>query len=279
MANDNDLDLDQGTIEELIKIATDPSYDDGDFGVLGQGIQGLPKGGPVLQPSFQQGGMVQGQQQPPPRGGVPLGPGIPGATVGAQVGVAARQAGAQPGQGPQITPQQMEAEVQRLISERPQELLRVKQAFEQGLANGEITMEELNLAGQLATAAAQNPQLWPQLRRFAIQKGLAEENEIQQEYDQGLVFGVLLAVKAVQGGGPQAQGQPPQAVGGASQAQGQPPQVVLRTGGAVPNSRNKDGSVAITAHDGEFVIPKHVVREKGTDFFNKLIEPKDAKTA
>ena len=139
-------------------------------------------------------------------------------------------------------------------------------------------MEELNLAGQLATAAAQNPQLWPQLRQFAIQKGLAEENELPQEYDQGLVFALILATKAILGGGAQAQGQPPQAVGGIPQAQGQPPQAALRTGGAVPNSRNNDGSVAITAHDGEFVIPERVVREKGTDFFNKMIEPKDAKT-
>jgi hypothetical protein len=137
-------------------------------------------------------------------------------------------------------------------------------------------MEELNLAGQLATAAAQNPQLWPQLRQFAIQKGLAEEHELPQEYDQGLVFALILATKAIQGGGPQAQGQPPQAVGGAPQTQGQAPQAALRQGGTVPNSRNQDGSVAITAHDGEFVIPSNVVREKGTDFFNKLIEPKDA---
>jgi hypothetical protein len=269
VANDNDLDFDQNTIAELVRIATDSSYDDGDSGVLNQGVQGLPEGGPVLQPLFQQGGMVQGQQQPLPP----------------------RAAGVNPaGNNTPIPAQQLDAEAQRVISRAPEKFLEVKQIVEQAVANGEVTMEELNLAGQLATAAAQNPQLWPQLRRFAIQKGLAEENELPQEYDQGLVFALILAVKAVQGGGPQAQGQPPQAVGGAPQAQGQPPQavggapqaqgqapqVVLRTGGAVPNSRNQDGSVAITAHDGEFVIPEHVVREKGTDFFNKLIEPKDA---
>ena len=249
MANDNDLDLDQDTIDELVRIATDPSFDDGDFGVLGQGIQGLPQGGPVLQPQFQQGGMVQGQQQPLPP----------------------QAAGVNPaGNSTPIPAQQLDAEAQRVISQAPEKFLELKQAVEQAVAAGEITMEELNLAGQLATAAAQNPQLWPQLRQFAIQKGLAEENELPQEYDQGLVFALILAVKAIQGGGPQAQGQPPQAVGGA-------PQAALRTGGAVPNSRNNDGTVAITAHDGEFVIPQHVVLEKGTDFFNKLIEPKDAK--
>jgi hypothetical protein len=172
----------------------------------------------------------------------------------------------------------MDVEAQRVISQAPEKFLQVKQVVEQAVASGEITMEELNLAGQLATAAAQNPQLWPQLRNFAVQKGLVDENDLPQEYDQGLVFTLILAVKAIQGGGPQAQGQPPQAVGGAPQTQGQAPQAALRQGGTVPSSRNQDGSVAITAHDGEFVIPEHVVREKGTDFFNKLIEPKDAKT-
>jgi len=263
MANDNDLGLDQDTIAELVRIATDPSYDDGDSGVLNQGVQGLPEGGPVLQPLFQQGGMVQGQQQPLPP----------------------RAAGVNPaGNNTPIPAQQLDAEAQRVISQAPEKFLELKQAVEQAVAAGEITMEELNLAGQLATAAAQNPQLWPQLRQFAIQKGLAEENELPQEYDQGLVFALILAVKAIQSGGPQAQGQPPQAVGGAPQAQGQAPQaqgqapqVALRTGGAVPNSRNNDGTVAITAHDGEFVIPQHVVRAKGTDFFDKMIAPADAK--
>ena len=254
MANDNDLGLDGDTVAELVRIATDPSYDDGDSGVLGQGIQELSPGGPVLQPSFQQGGMVQGQQQPMP----------PGQTAGVNVA----------GNNTRIPIQQMNAEIQRMVSQNPERFLEVKQLVEMAVSNGEITMEELSMAGQLATAAAQNPQLYPQLRQFAIQKGLAEENELPQEYDQGLVFVLMLAVKAILEGG--AQGQPPQAVGGIPQAQGQPPQAALRAGGAVPNSRNSDGSVTITAHDGEFVIPERVVREKGTDFFNKLIEPKNA---
>ena len=267
MANANDLDLDQGTIEELIKIATDPSYDDGDFGVLGQGIQGLPKGGPVLQPSFQQGGMVQGQQQP-----------LPPQTAGVSPA----------GNNTPIPAQQLDAEAQRVISQAPEKFLELKQAVEQAVAAGEITMEELNLAGQLATAAAQNPQLWPQLRQFAIQKGLAGENELPQEYDQELVFSLILAVKAIQGGGPQAQGQPPQAVGGAPQAQGQAPQAALRTGGAVPNSRNADGSVTITAHDGETVMHRGVSIAEGMNKLNALndkyeldgsLKVKDAKTA
>ena len=172
----------------------------------------------------------------------------------------------------------MQADIQRLITQKPEEILKIKQAVQQGLQSGELTMEELNLAGQLAMAAAQNPALWPKLRAFAIQQGLADENIISQEYDQGLVYAVLLAVQGgAQDGAPQAAGQPPQV--GQPQAAGQPPVAGLRTGGATPDSRNKDGSVSAIVHEGEFVIPAHVVKAKGTDFFDKMIEPKDAAKA
>ena len=119
MANDNDLGLSSDTLEELVRIATDSSYDGGDPGVLDPGIPGLPPGGPVLQPSFQQGGMVQGQQQPfPPQA-----------------------AGVNPaGNNTPIPAQQLDAEAQRVISQAPEKFLEVKQLVEQAVANGEITM-------------------------------------------------------------------------------------------------------------------------------------------
>jgi|TARA_Y100000310_G_scaffold1428_1_gene1907 hypothetical protein len=253
MANDLDLAFGSDAIDELVKIATDSSVDDRDPGVLRQGVPGIPLGGPVRRPQFQQGGIVNGSQQPLPMG-------TPGAT-----------------NAPRLSPEQMQAEAQRILREHPQEFLEIRNIVQRAIQNGEITMEEINLGGQLATAAVQNPQLWPQLRQFAIQKGLADEQDLPQEYDQGLVFVMLLAIQAIQGQQgapgaiPQAQGQPPQVVGGASQAQGQPPVAGLKQGGPVPNSRNPDGSVAIIAHTGEVVIPDHVVRAKGTDFFDKLI--------
>jgi len=247
--------FDDASIEELVKLATDPSFDAPEAGVLQQGVPGLPEGGPVLQSQFQQGGVVDAQPQ---------------------------QAGVNPaGNNTPIPSQQMQAEAQRIIREHPQEFLQVKNLVQQAVQAGEVTMEELNLAGQLATAAAQNPQLWPQLRNFAVQRGLAEEQDLPQQYDQGLVFTLILAIQAIQGqpgspgAVPQAQGQPPQPVGAAPQAQGQAPRAGLKAGGEVPSSRNRDGSVAITAHDGEFVIPAHVVRKKGTDFFEKMIEKDD----
>ena len=132
------------------------------------------------------------------------------------------------------------------------------------MQTGEVTPEELNMAVQLATAAAQNPALWPQLRQFAIQQGLAEEQDLPQEYDQGLVFTILMAAKVVQSaqGGGQPQGMP--------QSQGQPPQATMRTGGVIPDSNNADDTIAVNAHSGEGVVHKGVMIAKGTDFLNKL---------
>jgi hypothetical protein len=231
-------------IEELIRIATDPSFDSADPGVLQQGAPQQVAGPTMdyrMNPSYAEGGVVSA-------GGPQQVAGL--APQGAQ-------------QGQPMPMQQMEAEMQRMAQEHPQEVLKIKAGIQHLMQAGEVTPQELNMAVQLATAAAQNPSLWPQLRQFAIQQGLAEEQELPQEYDQGLVFTILLAAKAVQAAGG---GQP-----ATPQAQGQPPQATMRTGGEVPKSNNADGSVAINAHKGEYVIPEHVVLAKGTDFFDKMI--------
>ena len=245
-------------IDEIIRIATDPSYDTAAPGVL---QQGAPQGGPApsmnyrMDPSYAEGGMV-----------APNGP--PQQSAGLTPQGAA--------QGP-MPMQQMEAEMQRMVQENPQEIMKVKGLIQAAMQSGDLTPQELNMAVQLATAAAQNPSLWPQLRQFAIQQGLAGEQDIPQEYDQGLVFALLFASKAVmaaQGGGG---GQPAQPT--MPQSQGQPPQATMRTGGEVPKSNNEDGSVAINAHKGEYVIPEHVVLAKGTDFFDKMIGKDDKASA
>jgi hypothetical protein len=244
-------------IEELIRIATDPAYDSADPGVLQQGVapQGIPQNmGYQLNPSYAEGGVVSmnGPQQ------------VAGLTPQATP------------QSSAIPMQQVEAEMQRMMQQNPQEIMKIKGLIQTAVQAGDVTPEELNMAIQLATASAQNPSLWPQLRQFAIQQGLAAEEDISQEYDQGLVFAVLLASKAVQmqQGGGQPQGMPQ----GMPQSQGQPPQATMRTGGEVPTSNNADGTVAINAHKGEYVIPEHVVLAKGTDFFDKMIG-KDGKAS
>jgi hypothetical protein len=225
-------------------------------------------------PQYQQGGLIPDAaavgQAPPGVGQAPPGVGQAGQTA------------------PPVSPQEIEAEIQRMMQSNPQGVLQIKQVIQEQLQTGQLTQQEFNLAGQLAQAAAQNPQLWPKLRAFAIQQGLAGENDLSQEFDAGLVFALLMAVRAVQSniggpGQPQATGQPgvpqqgqvapPRPAGLAvPDASGQPPRRAFEGGGGAGKSRNIDGSISAVLHEGEFVIPQKVVQQKGTDFFNKLID-------
>jgi hypothetical protein len=215
-----------------------------------------------MQPTFADGGMIG-------PGGQPI-----------------RPAGVNPQQqaGGNISPQMMEMQLQDFMRKNPQAVQQIQQAIMAGFQSGELTPEELNQAGQLAQVAAQNPEMYPYVRNFAIQQGIATEQDLPAQYDQGLVFVLILAVRAAQ-----------QAVGG-SPVGGTLPQVpAMRNGGAIgpggdtygmggkiegPGTGRSD-SVPIRASAGEYVIPEHVVRAKGTEFFDKLLSayadaPKDS---
>lgn len=123
------------------------------------------------------------------------------------------------------------------------------------MQSGEITAQELNQMVQLARAALQDPNLYPQIRKFAIQQGMGTEQDIPAEYDQGLLITIAIAGQAMAGG--QAQ-----------QGQVMPS---MKEGGALPaKSGTPDGSIPINAHEGEFVVPAEVVRHYGTKFFEDL---------
>ena len=129
------------------------------------------------------------------------------------------------------------------------------------MQSGEITPDELNKMIQLARAALQQPALYPKIRAFAIQQGLGSEQDIPQQFDQGLLVAVIIAGQALQGGA-----QP-----GAQSAPGGAPMPSMKEGGPLPTkSNNKDGSIPINAHEGEYVVPAEVVRHYGTKFFEDL---------
>lgn len=201
--------------------------------------QGLPEGIRNMAglPRYQMGGMVgpQGQPMPPPP-----------PTQGA---------GLQPQGQAQQTPglEAMQAEIQRVIQQNPQALQQMQQALMEAMQSGELTQQELNMMVQLATVAAQNPAMYPNVRNFAIQQGLAEADELPAEYDPGLVMVLLVAGQALQQGG------------------GQQPMPAMKEGGTVPKSDMADGGVPIMAHEGEYVIPKRVVEMKGKEFFDNLV--------
>lgn len=208
-------------------------------------------------PSYQAGGMVG-------PGGMPIRPGqqmpMPSQGQGAP-GLAPPG-----GQTQQVSPQQVMAEAQRFATQNPQQMQQIQMAVQQGLQSGELTPQELTMMTQMAMVALQNPQMYPQLRTLAIQQGLATEQDISQQFDPGLLFTILLIGQAMQGGQQPGQAAP-------MGQMGQQPMPSMARGGALPQkSPNPDGSIPIRAHEGEYVIPAAVVRAKGTEFFDKLVQ-------
>lgn len=192
------------------------------------------------QPTYAQGGQVG-------PGGAPMPPG------GAPAGLAP-----QGQQGAAMDPKMLEMQLQKFMRENPQQVEQIKQAVMEAMQTGELTQEDLNMAVQLATVALQNPDAYPQVRQFAIQQGLADESELSMEYDQGLIFVLLLAAKAVQ-----------------SETAGAVPGGNFSQGGEINRGTGPTSDdVSIRVSKGEFVIPADVVKAKGTDFFDKLINPK-----
>ena len=113
-------------------------------------------------PSYEVGGMVQ------PAGVQPMG---------------AQPMGAQSGP---MNGQMMEMQINQMAAQNPEVVARIRAAIEAGLQAGELSMEELNMAIELAKTVLQNPEMYPQVRQFAIQKGLAEEGDLSVQYDEGI---------------------------------------------------------------------------------------------
>ena len=114
---------------------------------------------------------------------------------------------------------------------------------------------------KLAQVVAQNPDMYPYARNFLIQQDIMDEADLPQQYSPAVAFLMNLVAEAARG----VSGSAPAAAGTA------PPVASMAKGGMVPDSKKANGSVVIEAHEYEYVIPKHIVMQKGTDFFDKLI--------
>ena len=120
---------------------------------IGRGAGALPR----MTPQYQVGGQVG-------PGGMPIRP----QAVQQQ---AVQQAGLQQGgqQGP-MSPQMVEMRIQQFMQQRPDLVGQIQAAVNEGIMTGELTQEELNTMVQLATTVLRNPNLYPQVRQFAIQQ-------------------------------------------------------------------------------------------------------------
>jgi hypothetical protein len=211
-----------------------------------------------LQPTYAEGGMV------------------------GQNGMPVRPTGMQAGQQQPMSPQMLEMQLQEFMRKNPQQVQQIANAIMAGFQSGEITPEELNMAGQLAMTALQNPEMYQYVRQFAIQQGMADEQDLSPTYDQGLVFILLLAVRVAQQQTGGAGG-----MGGMGTQTGMPDQPVMSManggyvsmgdhaaqGGKVvgPGTGTSD-SIPIRVSAGEYVIPAKIVQAKGKDFFDSLLK-------
>lgn len=231
-------------------------------------------------PSYADGGMVGMGGQPVAAGlaptsaaGMPVSPQGPIPMGSSMAPNSAPMAGGQQGQ---IT----EADIQQFMQQNPQAVQQLSQQLQMFIQNGEVNMQQLQMAEQLATVALNNPEMFPQMRNFAIRQGLATAADLPAQYDEGFLFTVILAARAAREAG-----------GGAMAPQAEPSMANMAEGGIVTAGENaSDGgpvvgagtttsdSIPIRVSTGEYVIPAHVVQMKGKEFFDSMLEKyKEAK--
>ena len=269
-------------------------------GTVGGGVAGVMGAVPVstsldLPPSIASliempaAGIVEGSIQPIPTGTTPENPQYPaldfrmqptyqeGGMVGPG-GMPMRPAGIQT-QSPMMNPQMLDMQINEMLTQNPEIVARLRAGIEAGIQTGEVDANELNTIIQLAKTVMQNPEMYPQLRQMAIQRGIATEADLPAEFDQGLLIAVLAAAKSMEAD-VQFEGQ------AAPQPQPQqPPMQEMEYGGMVYGPSHDEGGVRvkmkgggeIEVEGGEYVIPKDVVKRKGTDFFDKMLQEKDEK--
>lgn len=256
------------SVESLMNMSsslTSPAYS---MQGIGSAVGGGARPAAMNLPSYQVGGMIgPGGNPAAPMGGAAGMMPMPGNQPMMDGG--APQAGAgltAPGAGRMaaLTPSQIMMEAQKFVQQRPREVQQIQAAIQQALQSGTVSMQQLNMIVQMAMVALQNPNMYPQLRKLAIQQGLASEQDISPQYDPGLLFTLVVVGQTLQAGG------------AGPNAGGTPPMPSMKNGGPVPSGKtptsNDDEAVIIRAHEGEYVIPKHVVRAKGVEFFDSLVK-------
>jgi len=200
-----------------------------------------------MQPTYQEGGMVG-------PGGMPM-----------------RPAGVQPQQGAASNPQMLDMQVNEIMSQNPEVVARIRAGIEAGIQSGELDANELNTIIQLAKTVMQNPEMYPQIRQMAISRGIATEADLPAQFDEGLVMAIIAAGKSMEADVQIEGGQAPMP---------QPPVQEMEFGGMVNGPSHDQGGVRvkmkgggeIEVEGGEYVIPKDVVKKKGTDFFDKMLQ-------
>jgi hypothetical protein len=266
-----------------------PSYAMGgmvDEGGMSSGMMQQQQPVQTFVPNYAVGGMVGAGGMPEgglgapgmPQGGMPQMVGAGGGAVGLQEG----------GTQQRMTLQQADMQINDFIRNRPQEVAQIQAVVQAGLQAGEFTLDDFNMMEQMAITALQNPEMYPNIRQLAIQQGFAAEEDLSLEYDEGLIYVILVAARVAKmlgapvggapaggapAGGAPVGGVPSFAMGGTPGDMTVRPGDMAFGGGKVegPGTGTSD-SVPIRVSTGEYVIPANVVRMKGKEFFDSMLE-------
>lgn len=179
--------------------------------------------------------------------------------------------------GAQPDAQQIQAQVAQMLRD-PRRVQQMLARPMQLMQSGELTPDEVVTMGRVAQASMFNPALYPQLRQFVAAQGM---NPLPPSYDPMVITKILAVSQALQMVMQGGQGAtPPGQVPSTGQAQMQNP-TGMRNGGYLqgPGTGRSDsiGTVnettgsPVKVSNGEYVIPAHVVRAKGRDFFDGLL--------
>ncbi|MEM0462113.1 MAG: hypothetical protein QW318_07950 [Candidatus Caldarchaeum sp.] len=160
--------------------------------------------------------------------------------------------------GPELTNEEMVSEVDQMAA-NPQFMQAIQASIMQLLQSGQVSPQDLKIMGELTKAVVSNPAIYPKVRQFAVQKGLASEQDLPQEYDPAIAAVMYAISKAIDTMDLSAAEMP------------QAPQK-MAYGGVVSGggTGQRGGEVPVIAHEGEYVVPAEVVRAKGTEFFDRL---------
>ena len=182
--------------------------------------------------------------------------------------------------GGDVSPDMINMRVNQLVRD-PRFVQSITQTLQPLMQSGELTPQEVQVMGQIAEASLQNPKLYPQLRQFVAQQGMTP---LPPSFDPTVITKILAISRALAqaGGGMSQPGQatPPGQIPPTDQAQMQNP-TGMANGGLLqgPGTGRSDsiGTVnestgqPVKVATGEYVIPEHVVRAKGRDFFDALL--------
>lgn len=206
----------------------------------------------------------------------------------------------QPGANPMPTdPRMMSMQLDQVLQQNPAVAGQLMQAAQQiG-----ITPQNAEQVSKIVLLAMQRPELYPQIRQYCIQSFGLDEADMPPQFDPQFMSTLAVLAHAGSAGnglsgpppadmsGQQSFSPPPPGMGqpapqqGAAPAQGgqpmpppqqgQPPTQPqnMQAGGPIsgPGTGTSD-SIQARVSNGEFVIPADVVRAKGTEFFQKLLD-------